>query len=185
MAQPQTLSPLDRLLASFRAFVEATLAQLRYLGTYEYSVVASGPNTVDVTPVDPGIGLPAMTKVPLRSGLLGQTVTASPGSLATIRFVNGDPSRPICTGLLGTPISWAVDASGQVNVGPSAVKIAFAGGSLGIARVGDSVTIFFPPGCYVTGTLTLGGSVVPIASLSIVNGLGGFISLGSPNVVTE
>jgi hypothetical protein len=174
------VTPFDRILAAFRSFVQVELARLRWLGSYEYSVVSAGPGTVDVRPVDPSTGLPAMTRVPLRSGLLGQTVQATPGSLAIIRFVNGSPSRPVCTSLLGIPSSSSADASQTFAVGPSAQTVAFGGGVLGVATVGTGLTLFFPPGCAVTGTV--GSPPVAITSISILNGLGGMVQEGSPNV---
>jgi hypothetical protein len=175
----------DRLLAALRALIRAELPQLTFLGTYEYSIQAAGSATVDVSPTDTTIPLPTLTGVPLRSSLLGQVVSAQAvGGLALIRFINGDPTRPVCMGITTIPDTAALDATGEIQVGPSATKVVLNGGSLGVARVGDSVTFFLPPGSLVTGTMTpVSGPPVPFTgTLSIVNGMSGIIGSGSPNV---
>ena len=180
-----TVSPLDRLLASFRALIKTELAAMSFLGTYEYSIVAADSGTVDVTPVDPSVGLPAMTKVPLRSGLLGQNVTPAAGGTAMIRFVDGNPSRPVCTGILGIPKNTTIDATGTLNIGPSAMRVVFRNGTLGLARLGDTGTAFFPPNCYFNGTVTVGGVPAVITSISVLSGFSFMIGSASPNVVTK
>ena len=188
MSEPTPPSAMDRLLASLRAIIRAELPQLTFFGSYEYSIQGAGPSTVDVQPTDTTIGLPTLTSVPLRSSLLGSVVTTQAiGGLALIRFVNGDPSRPVCTSITTIPEQATIDATGVINIGPSAAKVVLAGGTQGVARVGDSVTIFLAPGSYVTGTMTpVSGSPVPfVGTLSVVNGMSGIIGSGSPNVVSE
>jgi hypothetical protein len=185
VSEPVQPTPLDRLLTAIRLIIRAELPQLTYFGTYEYSIQSSSGSTVDVSPVDTTISLPSMTAVPLVSSLQGQVVTPNSG-LCRIRFINGDPSQPICVGIVDIPSSSTIGATGQLNIGPSASKIVFANGTLGIARVGDMITLYIPPGCYVTGMITPpSGPPIPITSMSIVNGFSALISTGSPNVVTK
>lgn len=142
---------LERLLAAIRAIVEAELARTAYLGVYEYVVQGAGPGTVDVAPAS-SLPLPALTGVPLVSSLLGQTVTpAVAGQRCRIRFVNGDPTRPVCTGLGAPPASSTVDATGTLSLGPGARIVVLAGGSADLAREGDAVTVFLPPGALSGG----------------------------------
>jgi hypothetical protein len=178
---------MDRLLASLRALIRAELPQLTFFGTYEFSIQNAGPSTVDVQPTDTTISLPTMTSVPLKSSLLGSVVTAqSIGGLALIRFINGDPTRPVCVGITTIPEMQSTDATGTLNVGPSAMKVNLAQATLGVARVGDSVTIFLPPDSYVTGMITpvSGSPYAFTGTLAVVNGMSGIIGSGSPNVVS-
>ena len=184
MTEPIQPSPLDRLLTALRLLIRAELPQLTFFGTYEYSIQSSSDSTVDVAPVDTTISLPSMTGVPLISSLLGQVVVPNEG-LCRIRFVNGDPSQPVCVGLASVASSVSVDATGMLNIGPSAGKVVLNGGTLGVARVGDSGTMYLPPGCFVTGTITTGPTVVPSTMISITNGFSFMISTGSPNVVCK
>lgn len=172
-------------MTALRLIIRAELPQLTYFGTYEYSIQNANGSTVDVAPVDTTTGLPSIKGVPLVSSLVGQSIVANAG-LARIRFVNGDPTRPVCVGLVDLPASSSTDATGVLNVGPSASKVILNGGALGVARLGDPVTIYIPPGCFVTGAVTpASGTPVPIVSMSIVNGLGALLGSASPNVVTK
>lgn len=176
---------LDRLLTAIRLIIRAELPQLTFFGTYEYSIQSASGSTVDCAPVDTTISLPSMTGVPLISSLQGQVVVPNQG-LCRIRFINGDPSQPICVGIASLASSMTIDATGQLNIGPSAAKIVFANGTQGIARVGDMITLYIPPGCFVSGAITPpSGPPIPITSMSIVNGFSALISTGSPNVVTK
>ena len=179
----------DRLLAMFRALIRAELPQLTYFGTYEYSIQKAGSSTIDGSPTDTTIPLSSLTGIPLRSSLLGQVVDAQAvGGLALIRFINGDPERPVCVSILSIPKKAKLDATGSMKVGPSASKVVLNGGKLGVARVGDSVTFFLPPNSIVSGTLTApipppGPTPTPFAgTLTVINGMSGIIGQGSPTV---
>lgn len=178
-------SASDRLLAALRSLVRAELPQLTFLGTYEFTIQGASGSTVDVSPTDTTISLPSFTGVPLRSSLLGQVVTAQAvGGLALLRFINGDPTRPVCMSITSIPETAVLDATGEMQIGPSASTVVLNGGSLPLARVGDSVTFFLPPGSLVTGTMTpISGPPVPFTgTLTVVNGFSGIIGSGSPNV---
>jgi hypothetical protein len=185
VSEPVQPTALDRLLTALRLLIRAELPQLTYFGTYEFSIQSSSGSTVDIAPVDTTVSLPSMTAVPLISSLQGQAVVPNSG-LCRVRFINGDPSQPIVVGIVNTASSVSIPATGQLNIGPSASKITFANGTQGIARVGDMITLYIPPGCYVSGMITPpAGPPIPIVSISIVNGFSALISTGSPNVVTK
>ena len=183
MPEPTQPTPMDRLLTSLRLLIRGELPQLTYFGVYEYSIQNASGSTVDVAPVDTSTGLPSIQGVPLVSALLGQTATASSG-LCRIRFINGDPTRPVCVGLAQLPASSGVNATGTLSIGPSASKIVLNNGTLGVARLGDQVTIYISPLCYVTGMITpASGPPIPITSISITNGMGAMVGSASPNVM--
>jgi len=136
-----TPTAFDRLLYLFRALLQQELPNLRFLGVYEYAVQAVDASTgaVDAVPTDTTIGLPGITKVPLRFPVITAQLTVP--CMCLIGFVNGDPTRPYV--LSGDPIaaSVTVDATGTLKLGPSATAIQLAGGGAAVARVGDHIKI--------------------------------------------
>lgn len=80
----------DRLLESFRAIVRAEDPNRTYRGVFEYAVQATDGNTIDASPTDTTIPLPALAKVPIR----GQSITPTVGARAIVGFINADPTRP-------------------------------------------------------------------------------------------
>lgn len=158
----------DRIADALIVF-RAELARADYLGVYEYTVQSSGPGTVDVVPTG-GHPFPPLTGVPLVSSLLGQTATpAATGAPCRIRFVNGDPSRPVCVGIAAPSVVAAIDASGALALGPDAQRVVLAGGAQQVAREGDAVTILLPPGILTSGAGTL----------TILSAMSGIIGSGS------
>lgn len=123
---------LDRLLTSVRQIIADAVAPTRYFGRYEFTVTsASGGGvpgqdaTVSGSPTDLTLGLDDVANVPIRSGLLGDSVTPTVGATFDVMFINGDPARPVV-------------------VGASAVDSASIAGTLGnpAARLGDQVVVF-------------------------------------------
>lgn len=126
----------DRLLASFRSLVRAEFPQLEYLGMHQFTIVATDGSTVDCDPTDPASSMPSLAKVPLMTGLIGETVTLSDdvvGLHCTIVFLNADPSKPRCVGVDPRP------------------------GAAQAARRGDTVTITPEQFTAATPTATLSG----------------------------
>jgi hypothetical protein len=137
-------TPLDRLLNAFRRLVRLQVSQLRFLGTYEYTVTATDGTYVDAAPVDTTQGLPFVGHVPLRSDSIA-TQTPAVGATCELYFVNGDPSRP--------SIRWTT---------PTPTSVAIAGGGPAVARVGDSVSIgMLQAGPY---PVTTGGAGAPLSA---------------------
>ncbi len=112
----------ERLRTDLRAIIRAEVAALSYFGVWEYTIASGDDETVDAVPTDKR--MPPLTKCPMMPGLMGEVVTPSPGSKCRVMFVNGDPARYECVGIIGTP-----------------VKIEIAGGNptQGAARAGDPV----------------------------------------------
>jgi hypothetical protein len=111
---------IDRLLASIRAIIRAEFSNYRFNGIYEYSIDSTDGTTVDASPVDTSIGLPHIAKVVLASDNIGSTSVPTVGKLCRVMFLNGSPTRPICVGCDGDPVS-----------------MSFASGILPAARMGD------------------------------------------------
>lgn len=166
---------LDRLLAALRLLVRNELARMTYLGVYEYTVQGASPGTVDASPAS-SLPLPTLSGVPLLPSILGQTATpAARGALCRIRFVNGDPTRPVCVGIAAPTVDAAVDATGTLSLGHSATVVV-GGGTKPIARSGDAVTMLFPQGTF-TGVLTPpGGSPTVLGTIVILTAASGIIA---------
>jgi hypothetical protein len=145
VSAPTPPTVLDRLWTSFRALVGLELAPLRFLGTYGYTVTDTDGTTVDATPNDPSQNLPDGKGWPMRSCVCGATATPTVGSKCLVTFENGDPSLPICVGCDGPPQKASIDATSELDVGPSAATVAIAGGGAAVSREGDSVLVYFPP----------------------------------------
>lgn len=92
---------LDRLLVSIRKIIRAEFPQLTYMGFWEYAVSATDGTTIDCSPTDTAIPLPALAKVPLISGLLGELATPVVGKKCVILFLNGDPTKARCISIDG------------------------------------------------------------------------------------
>lgn len=150
---PQAVAPTisDRLLAAFRALVRAELPQLTFMGVYEYTVTGTDGSTVDCTPTDTTIPIPALSKVPTRTAVDGFTVTL-PNSVVGLRclvaFVNSDPARPMCIGMDPIP------------------------GSQPVARKGDTVTI-------TNSQLTTAGAVAGGNPVTVTTSIQASITGGS------
>jgi hypothetical protein len=166
---------IDRLLDALRALVREQLPRLTYLGVYEYTVQRATETTVDASPAST-LSLPALTSVSLSPGILAQLVTpAATGARCRIRFVNGDPMRPICVGVDAAPVDATVDATGTLALGPSAAAVTLAGGSAPIARDGHAVTILLPPGALVGVLTPPGGAPAPAGTLTILSAMTGIL----------
>jgi len=92
----------ERLRSDLRAIIRAELAELAYAGVWEYTVTSATAATVDCVPPD-GSGMPSLSKVPMMPGLMGEVVTPTTGKKCRIVFVNQDPKRPECIGIIGDP----------------------------------------------------------------------------------
>lgn len=101
----------------------------------------SSGKTVDLIPEDPTFAGPGLQGVPVVYGMPGVEAQFTPGTKMFLFFANGDPRKPHAIGFFdGTALS-----------------ISFAGGQLGIARVGDPVTVTDPISGPLTGMI-IGGS---------------------------
>ena len=162
---------LDRLWRDFRALVRGELAELPFYGTYSYMVnTVYGDGSIQATPTDPTVTVPPIDHVAISPGLLGETVTAAQGMIATVIFLNGKASGARVTGFEGNSISQAAITPQSGAVSPA-------------ARVNDAVSIIFPPLMQFSGVMTPGPPPAPTAAIvgiiTIVQPAVGVISSGS------
>jgi hypothetical protein len=114
----------DRMLRVLFALVRAQFPRLTYAFPWEYVVQQTDGQTVDATPLDPSIPLPEVVGAPLASSIIGENVTPAIGSICTIIFANGDPTKPRVVG-------------GDYTTIPQSINL--AGGGAGAARQDDTV----------------------------------------------
>ena len=125
----------ERLRTDLRSIVRSETPSLSYAGVWEYTIASGDDETVDVTPGDDR--MPSLTKVPMMPGLMGEIVTPTPGSKCRIVFVNGDPSRPACTGIVGTPMK--IEIAGPI---PTQAAARFGDSVSGVAITLGSTKVF-------------------------------------------
>lgn len=136
----------DALLAVTRAENSKKLH-----GLWRYRVYAMAGDRFECQAVSKHAGLPDILPISMMPGMPGSWADLRPGSTVIVQFVEGDPTLPIVTHYAqkGTdgyvPMSLEIDAD--------SIKIAM--GTMGVARVGDSVQA----GPY-TGTITSGSTKV-------------------------
>ncbi len=181
---------LDRFMGAIRALIRAELPRLKYLGTWAYSVTGvNGDGTVNASPSDLDAGLPALNNLSIVSGPEGGTAAPTPGNACYVRFINGDPTRPVVVGNQAVVRVATFDATEQVNVGPSAGTVVLAGGDAPVARDGDAVAVYFgTPGTGISiqgnfqiGTPTTAGAFT--GTLTMLTPACGVITSGQPRVL--
>ena len=135
-----------------------------YHGSYVATVERQHDNdTVDLTPEDERVRGTGLSNVPIRHGMPGVRVRVQVGAKVMLEFASGDPKQPFAT-------FWE---SGAIE------SLSFDGGDRPIARVGDIVTVFWPPSVPVVGTI----GVLPFTgTMTITTPAVGIIDSGAPRV---
>lgn len=160
--------PRAGLADILRSAVEE-LGGLALLRVYRYRYVNSTVDRLNLQAVDKGA--PDLQPVSVWPGMAGLAAKLTPSQTVLVAFIGGDPSMPIVVGFDGTlPREVSLDATDKVHIAPS-------GSNPGpVARMGDSVSVFFPPTCPIVGTV--GGSPF-VGVITIVNPAPGVITSGS------
>lgn len=151
-------------LEAIRRLVQILTAPLRYHRRYPCTVQAQAADfTLDLLPDDEEIRGTGLQGVKMRHGLPGVEVRVVVGSRCLLGWDAGDPRRPYA----------ALWEAGSIE------SISFGGGDKPIARVGDTVTCFWPPSVPVTGTL----GVLPfVGTMTITSPAVGIIQSGADKV---
>ena len=145
----------DRILGPIAALVRRLTSHVDYYAQYPAQVIVQAADgTLDVQPEDPRV--PPMQGVPIRYGLPGVTVKVAPGGRVLLGFEGGNPQRPIVTLWdFASVTEITVTATGTVNINGGAIVL--NGGTLNVARAGDSCThALFVGEIPVTGTINIG-----------------------------
>jgi hypothetical protein len=172
----------DRLLVAIRALVAAEFPTLTYAGIYEYTVQSATATSIDAAPADTSIGLPAISGARLKSGVLAEGCVAVVGATCLVEFVNADPTRPVVVSV-GSIVDGTIDATADLEFGPSAAIVALGAAESPVARVGDACVLYFDGSTLVlTGTITTPPSTpygTFIGTLAIVGPCPGIVNVGS------
>lgn len=147
---------------SLAKFIRWVMRDVRYLGTYACTVQGQTGSLLDVLPDDPDMAGRGLSGVPIRHGLPGCTVQVRTGARVLLAFENGDPTKPYVA-------LWAEGDITSVSVG--------YGGTKPVARIGDTVSVFFPALIPFSGTV---GGVPASGVLTITQACPGIID-GSGN----
>jgi hypothetical protein len=133
----EALSTLIRYVMRETAYHRISLATV---------AAPSDGSTVDLMPDDPDIAASGVQGVPVLYGIPGVKAKFLPGAKMLLFFLSGDPKQPRAMCFDG-----------------SAAEITMGGGVMGVARVGDQVTLTAAtsPAGTVTGVgIITGGSIV-------------------------
>lgn len=145
----------DRLRVAFEALLRQYLPGLLFLAEWEYTVVSVGGTppavTIDAKCVDPR--LPDISGVPLRPSAGGVTATPVIGAHVIVGFVNGDPRNPEVRSL-------------DPKTSPTNVFLGGVGPF--VARLGDSVLIYFPPSMQFSAIMNPDTAPVPIVGTMLI-----------------
>lgn len=149
---------------SFRRAVRYVMRDTLYLAHYSATVERQhSDDSLDLMPDDVRVRGTGLSRVPIRHGLPGVRVLVVNGSRVLLGFENGDPSKPYAS-------CWSAS---------SIEAIMFDGGDKPVARVGDAVTIFWPPTLDFVGTLA--GQPFT-GTMTIMTPSSGVIESGAPRV---
>lgn len=161
---------MNRILRALRAIVVELVAPLEASVKVRYRVVAMSVDRVQLQAVKQG-KWPNIVPCPIRMGTPGVRARLTPGSIVVVEFLENDWGLPVVTHF-GTP--------GEPGFVPAALVLgADSDTAPAAARVGDTVSIFFPPAMPVTGTV----SGQPFVGTITVPGPGiGTIQTGSTKV---
>lgn len=157
------MSDLDRLKKAFARLLEPLLFRLDYSCFYAATVVAqNGDGSLELKAAHPK--LPNLSRVAIRYGIPGIAAKLNPGGRVIVGFENADPSAPFC-------LVW--DAA-------TIESVSWMGGSQPIARMGDAVSVFFPPAVPITGTVN---GLPLVGVVTITNPAPGIITTGQKKVM--
>lgn len=142
-ARVYTGSPRRGRLKAWFNIVRSLFPHLRYLGTWEYRVLAQQGERLTLMPVRSATGMPALKAVPVRPGLPGCKGVVLPGELVLVTFAdpNLGPSRPqvFAHDSAGSP-GWLSTLGVELG-GPGALPMAYQGSAVIAGPFGGAVTL--------------------------------------------
>lgn len=164
----------DRAKSAIVAFIRQIVSRYDYAAPYVHSVVAQNADgSLELRPMSPL--LPGLSNVPIRYGVPGVSAKIRVGGRVLVRFENMDPSRPVAT-------VWDAGAVDVLTLDTGAPN------PLPVARMGDAVSIAFPPNMPVVYQVATPGPLGPLPGtpypglLTIANGASGYLTTAHPAV---
>lgn len=126
------------------AFIRWVMRHTVYYRVTLATVTVQAGQTVDLICDDPDLSGLGLQGVPLMYGLPGSTAQIVPGCKVLLLFSGGDPRKPVAVGFDG-----------------SAIVTQLGGGTMPVARVGDSIVVTVTSlGSPAVGTVIGGSSQV-------------------------
>jgi len=125
--------PVSRFAEALKSAVRE-FGETDYLKAYRYRIVLEGEDgrlqLQAVRPKDDGFP-PALLPLVVWPGMAGDSAEHQPASEVLVSFIAGDRTQPVVRGFSpqSMPVKRTVDASGEVDIGPSAELVALAGGT--------------------------------------------------------
>ncbi len=171
------VSDTSRRLAAQRRLLALLLPDYKFRGVHEFRVVSQEGERVNLQPVRASAGMPSLRRVRVRPGIPGASAKITLGTLVLVTFIDGSPTRPAVVAFEDAdaatfePIEMNLDATTAINL---------AGGSRGVARVGDPVQLLFPAAMPVTGTV---GGAPFVGTITVAQPGVGVIQAGSGKVM--
>lgn len=150
------VSTTARRLAAQRRIYEQLDPRRRYRAIYEYRVVTQDGERVNLQPIRVSVGMPDLSRVPIRPGIPGARANVTLGTRVLVGFIEADPSRPVVLGFEDaegdgfSPLVLEFNATTTIKIGAGAV--------LAAARQTDPVVA----GPFA-GTITAGSTKTRIA----------------------
>jgi hypothetical protein len=147
---------------SLAKFIRWVMRDTKYAGTYACTVQGQTGQLLDLLPDDPTIAGKGLSGISIRHGLPGCSVTVRTGARVLLAFENRDPTKPYAA-------LWSEGDITSVSVG--------YGGTKPVARIGDTVSVFFPPAITFAGFINVttpisGTMVITTAAPGIIDGSG-------------
>ena len=154
----------SRLVRALRGIVAAITAQTRCHVPVRYRVVSQTVDRYNLQAVSKAAGWPDILPCAVMAGAAGYKANLTPGSIVLVQFIEGDETQPMITHF---------EQPGQPGFVPVAIKIgADSGPAAAAARVGDQVTVFFPAGIPLTGTVSgnpfVGTFTTPVTGIGTI-----------------
>jgi len=126
----------SRRLTAWRRIADQLDPDRRFRGVYEYRVITQDGERLNLQPIRTSIGMPVLERVFVRPGIAGARVKVALGARVLVGFVNAERARPVVLAFEDAegdgfvPLELDLDASTVIKL---------AGGTLGVARLGDTV----------------------------------------------
>lgn len=106
----------ERLQEQMRAIIQDERSRADYGRIVEYIISSASSMSISCDPVDQSQGWPSLQNVPLKAGIMGETVTPTSGAKCLIMFMNSDPTLYRCIACEGIAVTTSLSTSGDFDV---------------------------------------------------------------------
>lgn len=158
---------LDRIKEPLLAIIHDEMPGLGYLGLWEYAVTSVNADGSVNGETTGSIEVPALNSIPVGALVSGGVSSPVVGSTFLVEFRNIDGARYAFVSVDPIVQTSTLDASGAVNLGPTAsAGVVLAGGTNGVARSGDQCQVQWPMGL-LNGNVVVGSTTTVVVNTPI------------------